>query len=128
MEEAFNSSVAVETFSAKTGDFFEVEQNGGQILLSINEDHPFYTQIYARPDFGPEVKETVHLLLLSIGKHMVRARAKHSNAAAVYEAEKRLWSSTLSLVLSELRERVPTNDKREYTSLSNSDEGYRPQA
>jgi hypothetical protein len=80
--------------------FFGIGRNGGQIVLALNPEHPFYKQIYRPVAEGgtprdKELKVALELLLLSAAR-VEAGLTKGGDAVASFRAE---WSDALAAFL-----------------------------
>lgn len=116
-KEAENSR-AVETEDLPGAPFFRCLQRGGQRVLLINKEHPFYTDIYAGFGSTLALRAAMELLLWTLGDAEVDAEPG-SERRAFYEAERQtLWSPNLKLALDALRTIELKDDEDESPSAA----------
>lgn len=95
--------LAVETEDLPGAPFFRCLQRGGQRVLLINKEHPFYTDVYAGPGSSLATRAALELLLWTLGDAEVDADPE-SDRRAFYEAERQtVWSPNLKAALLALR-------------------------
>lgn len=98
-----NNPLAVDTEDLPGAPFFRCLQRGGQRVLLINRDHPFYTDVYAGPGSSLATRAALELLLWTLGDAEVDAEPE-SERRTFYEAERQtVWSPNLKAALLALR-------------------------
>lgn len=86
--------------------FFRVQQIGGLKVLSINESHRFFLDLYRSKDSTPFVRSALEVLLFTIGDCELDSNEEHRK---FYEVEKGCWSTKLSITLEQLNEFIQAN-------------------
>lgn len=98
-----DNPLAVETEDLPGAPFFRCLQRGGQRVLLINKEHPFYTDVYAAPGSTVATRAALELLLWTLGDAEVDAEPD-SDRRAFYESERQtVWSPHLKAALLALR-------------------------
>jgi len=98
-----DNPLAVETEDLPGAPFFRCLQRGGQRVLLINKEHPFYTDVYAGPGSSLATRAALELLLWTLGDAEVDAEPE-SERRAFYETERQtVWSPNLKAALLALR-------------------------
>lgn len=77
---------------APSAAFYEPSQFGGQTRVVLNEQHPFFTRIYGGAHSTPEVREAIHLLLLTLAEAELDS---DGDRELFYRAERMTWSQRL---------------------------------
>ncbi len=104
---------AVETEDMPGAPFYRCVQRGGQRVLLLNAAHPFYTDLYAASHSTPTLRAGLELLLWTLGNAEVDAEPD-SPRRKFYESEREtLWSPTLKIYLTELRNVDVTDEDEE---------------
>lgn len=95
--------LAVEAEDLPGAPFFRCLQRGGQRVLLINKEHPFYTDVYAGPGSTIATRAALELLLWTLGDAEVDAEPE-SDRRNFYESERQtVWSPNLKASLLALR-------------------------
>ena len=81
--------------------FYRMKQVGGQKLLYLNQDHRFYSGLYASAHATPHVRYALEALLFVMGTAEIRAK---EDRQLFYEQERSLWSTNLNTTLKALEE------------------------
>lgn len=81
------------------GPFFRVEQIGGQVVLTLNTSHRFYTDVYAGPESTPRLRAALELMLFVIGECKLDTTEERQE---FYLEEIQAWSIMLTSKLGEL--------------------------
>jgi hypothetical protein len=89
------------------GPFFRVEQLGGQVLLTLNVAHRFYTDVYSGPESTPRLRAALELMLFVIGECKLETTEPRQE---FYAEEIQAWSSLLSGKLGELSRSFKVED------------------
>lgn len=98
-----DNPLAVETEDLPGAPFFRCLQRGGQRVLLINKEHPFYTDVYAARGSTVATRAALELLLWTLGDAEVDAEPE-SDRRAFYESERQtVWSPNLKAALLALR-------------------------
>jgi hypothetical protein len=94
---------AVETEDLPGAPFFRCLQRGGQRVLLINKEHPFYSDVYAGPGSSLALRAALELVLWTLGDAEVDADPE-SERRTFYETERQqVWSPSLKASLTALR-------------------------
>lgn len=114
-----------EYFSAEHAPFFEPLWLGGQIVIRLNERHPFYEVIYKRLLETPatrKAKEGLDLLLIALAKAEVTA--DDDEMADWYEGQRKAqWTPFLEMALKQLdRQLDPSAEEAEAEAAEMSGE------
>ncbi len=90
--------------------FYRIEQLGGQKVLHLNQDHRFFTNLYAGPESTPYLRSALEVTLFVIGDCELESE---EDRRQFYEVERALWSLRLSVALNQLDQFVEPNKERE---------------
>lgn len=96
-EETKNNPFKIQEQNLKGAAFYEPEQFGSQIVVTLNKNHRFYTMLYG--EATKEVRTGLELLIF------VMAKAELGSAGEVrlfYEAQRNNWSAHLNSVLGQM--------------------------
>ena len=87
------------------GPFYRAEQRGGQLVITINKAHRFFTDVYAtlQGHEGTRVRAALELLLFVLGQCEVEAA---TDGRIWYQSERIEWSRKLSAALIKLEEHI----------------------
>lgn len=130
-KEAEERPYKVEEENTVLGPFFRVEQRGSQTVLIINQDHPFYSEVYARPLLITGVREEelraatvqfragLELLLFCIGLCELKGTKE---TRIFYEVERIEWSNTLRAALKQLEKQPEVKAKLDMVTTGELDE------
>lgn len=91
------------------GAFYEPQWSGDQVVLKINQDHPFFSVVYERlsRNGSPIAKEGIDLLLFALARGELMASTPEMEH--FYEAQrKRPWSRFLAEAIRALERRATT--------------------
>lgn len=103
------------------GPFYYPELRGGQRVLVLNEDHRFYTKVYAGPESTPRLRAAIEVLLWAQADSEIDATDERRQ---FYESERGEWSNRLHTALGELEKFEPTESPSapvEASAVSNDD-------
>jgi Skp family chaperone for outer membrane proteins len=115
MKQAGNP-LAIETEDLPGAPFFRCLQRGGQRVLLINKDHPFYTDVYAAAGSSVATRAALELLLWTLGDAEVDAEPD-SERRSFYEVERQtVWSPNLKAALVALRTVDVADDEDDSTA------------
>jgi hypothetical protein len=93
----------VDTEELPGGAFFRCVQEGGTRMLYINQDHRFYTDLYAGPSSSPRLRAGLEVLLWTLGNAEVDAEPD-SDRRHFYERERSsVWTPQLADALAALK-------------------------
>lgn len=107
--EARRRPYRIEYYSSEDGPFYKPEWIGEQIVIRVNQAHPFYQVLYGdllRLPGGARAKEAVDLLLITLGRAELTS---DEEMRLWYETQrKKRWSPFLETSMSSLRQRFQT--------------------
>ena len=102
---------AVEDEKLPGAPFFRCVQRGGQMVLLLNVEHPFYTDLYAAPNSTVKQRAALELLLWTLGEAELD-QEPGSELRSFYETQRQLvWSPNLKIALDALRAVEATDDE-----------------
>jgi len=90
--------------SAIGAPFYRPEGALSQIKVWLNQNHPFYTDLYAGPKSTPETRAAIEVLLFVLAGEEVNAM---ESRLEFYERERSKWSNELRTALRELSKIMP---------------------
>jgi hypothetical protein len=96
-------------FESDRGEFYRVEQVGGQKRLYINTSHRFYSDVYNVPGATNRMRTALELLLLTLG---VSELESEGDKEIFYRVERGEWTRRLETYLQLLDRRDPVADAR----------------
>lgn len=99
----------VRTENVAGAPFYRPERLGSQIVLWLNQDHRFYTQVYARPDVTPATRAALEVTLFSIVE--CELGAVNEEQVQFYNMMRRAWSENLDDALSQLEQIHSVDDR-----------------
>ena len=107
--EARRRPYRIEYYSSEDGPFYKPMWVGGQIVIYVNQSHPFYQVLYGdllRLRGGARAKQAVDLLLITLGRAELTS---DEEMRLWYETQrKKRWSPFLETSMSSLRQRLET--------------------
>jgi hypothetical protein len=95
---------------APSAAFYEPIQFGGQTRVVLNERHPFFTRVYNSTESSPEIREALHLLLLTLAAAELDSE---DDRLLFYRAERQVWSQRLNVVVEKFDELVSPEETRD---------------
>jgi hypothetical protein len=110
-EETKSNPFKIQHENLKGAAFYEPEQYGSQIVVTINKDHRFYTMLYG--EATKDVRTGLELFMF------VMAKAELGSAGEVrlfYEAQRNVWSAHLNSVLGQMELRHSLRGMEDETS------------
>ena len=100
----------IEYYSSEDGPFYKPEWIGAQIVVRINQAHPFYQVLYGdlmRLAGGTRAKEAVDLLLITLSRAELTAADEEMSHWYATQRKQR-WSPFLETSMTSLRQRYQT--------------------
>lgn len=97
-------------YSLEDGPFFKPERVGAQIVIHVNQEHPFYQVLYGdlmRLPGGSRAKEAVNLLLITLGRAELTCQDEEMRLWYATQ-RKTQWSPFLETAMSSLRQHFQT--------------------
>ena len=92
------------------GTFYRPEQIGGQFIVWLNTDHPFYSEVYVGPESTPRLRAALELLLFTLGEAELNSG---DDKRLFYQTERQgTWSNKLSLLLRLLNQQTGVDDSK----------------
>lgn len=86
-------------FDESEGPFYRAEQVGGQVVISINKAHRFYTDLYNNPRTNAFMKNALALIVFTLGHSELRVTDEKRKW---YKIERNAWSIKLDTTLETL--------------------------
>lgn len=112
LEDAERRPYKIEFATVPHGPFYVPKWVGSQLVVTINQAHPFYSDLYVKLLRGPwarRAKEATDLLLITLAK--AEKTAEHKDTRHFYEAQREQhWSTFLATALKGLRELIDDTD------------------
>lgn len=96
-------------FESDRGEFYRVEQLGGQKRLYINTAHRFYSDVYNNPLTTNRMRTALELLLFTMGSCELDSEGDRE---MFYKNERTEWTRRLDTYLQLLDRREPVADSR----------------
>jgi hypothetical protein len=87
--------------------FYRVEAVGSQVRITVNQSHPFYTDLYSGPESSPRLRAALELMLFVMGECELDATKERR---LFYQSERQQWSYRFNTVLQLLEGRDPVTD------------------
>ena len=107
--EARRRPYRIEHYSSEDGPFYKPEWIGEQVVVRVNQSHPFHQILYGdllRLPGGTRAKEAVDLLLITLGRAELTS---DEEMRLWYETQrKKRWSPFLETAMASLRQRLQT--------------------
>ena len=104
----------IDYFNAEYGPFYRPEWQGTQIVVSINQKHPFYDTLYGsllNLKGGEQARQAVDLLLISLAR--AELTVEDQDIALWYETQReQRWSPYLNTAMKSLKQHLqPTEEE-----------------
>lgn len=88
----------IELESAKEGPFYRIECLLGSIIVYVNTDHEFYTELYSKVEDDPDASMAVSHLLFALARGE-RMTMNEAEGRKWYHSQRSVWSSNLHIFL-----------------------------